>query len=255
MRRAKSGQILLIEFTGVVNETNVESLLHELRDMALPSKFICAVVLRINSHGGSLGAAQSFAEGMRFLKAELKVPFICFVGEQALSAGFYVALSADEIIVTPSALLGSVGAVRHYFSIATLAGQLGIDVRTYSSGAHKAAMHPMRKISEEQELAVQVTLDETKNHFVEWIRHRRPLAHLDANLTDSLSSIMTGARCIDMKIADHLGGLYETLDRAGKLGSVTSPGILRVNFSQSAKSKTPLDRLLHFAFERLFAIK
>lgn len=253
--RRQHANILLIEFTGSVVETKVEALLHVLRDTGLPQKSVCSIMLRINSNGGSLGAAQSFAEGLLIMKAELGVPLRCFVGEQALSAAFYVALSADQLVVNRSALLASVGAVREHYSIVEQATRVGVDVQTFSSGVHKSAMNPFSKVTVDQESAVQETPDETASHFIEWIKPRRPTATLGASQLDGLSSIVTGARCINLNLADREGGLFAALDRAGKLGNTDSPGLLRVNLDERAEQRSLQQRIIQFAFEKVFVCK
>ncbi|MGL4233391.1 MAG: S49 family peptidase [Casimicrobium sp.] len=219
--------------------------------MDLPSKSICAVLLRLNSSGGSLGAAQSFAEALEYVKRELSIPLICVVTEQALSAAFYVALTCDEVVVTQSALLGSVGAVRQYFSIADLAERIGLDIRTFSSGLHKAAAAPTERITSEQMQAIQNTLDETASHFVEWIRLKRPQAALQATDIDLLSSIVTGAKCVELNLADRIGGLFEALSRAATYSEVQSPKLLRVNFEPQLSNGTAIERGLQFLIRKV----
>jgi len=186
------------------------------------------------------------------IKTELSAPLLCFVGEQALSAAFYVALCADELMVTRSALLGSVGAIQQYYSVKELARRIGIDVRTFSRGKHKGGTSPFEEISDEQTQAIQSTLDETTAHFTEWIAGRRPRATLNPEQWAALSAVLTGGRCVELGLADRVGGLFDVLDRARELGAVTtSPGLLRVSVDDRSQPSTPLNWLMKFAIERL----
>jgi protease IV len=255
IKKNHRSRVLVIEFTGSITEVRVETLLYSLRDMNLPRKSICAVLLRLNSSGGSLGAAQSFCEGLDYLKRELSVPVICLVSEQALSAAFYVAQAADQLIATRSALLGSVGAVQQYFSIANLANRFNVDIRTFSSGLHKSASHPTHNITADQEKAIQDTLDETANHFIDWIARRRPSANLQPTSFDLLSSTITGERCFNMKLVDKIGGLFEALNISGSYSNVKFPEILRVNCNQQPRLSPLLERIVQFAIARIVPSK
>lgn len=153
--------VLLIELSGEISELRVETILHAASDLDFKSENVRAILLRINSNGGTLGAAQSLAAGLLRLSQETNCPIVTFVGEQALSAAFYVALTSDLLVVTPSALLGSVGAIQHYYSFANLARKFGVDVHTFSAGAHKSASSPLETINQKQITVLQETLDDT----------------------------------------------------------------------------------------------
>ena len=117
---------------------------------------------------------------------------------------------------------------------------------------HKAALSPFATIAEHQALAVQQLLDETTGHFLHWIGLKRPAAMLTAEQCQQLSAIVTGARCLDWKLADTEGGLFDAIQRAARLSGVLSPTLLRVNFGEQALESSLRKRVMQFIFEKVF---
>jgi protease-4 len=244
--------VFIFEISDSINEPLAERFIYRLREMASGSVLPTAVILRINSQGGSLGAAESFVEGVAQLRKEFQMPVVALVTEQALSAAFFVALAADHLIVAPSALVGSVGAVFQSYSFGALAQRIGIVPTVISAGLHKASFHPcglggQRQVSE----AVSAAVSDTQRNFLGWIQQRRPGAAV-AELADELSGLMTGNRAKSLGICDQTGGLLAALQWAAQRNGANSVDIVRINLGAASLHAGVLQRLVIYFFKKFF---
>ncbi len=101
-----------------------------------------AVVLVINSPGGSPAQASLIAQRIRDLAAREEKRTIAFVEDVAASGGYWIALAADEIYADPNSIVGSIGVVSSLFGFHELIRRYGVERRLYSTGDYKAFMDP-----------------------------------------------------------------------------------------------------------------
>ena len=103
-----------------------------------------AVALVINSPGGSPVQSALIAQRIRLHASEKRLPVIAFVEDVAASGGYWLACAADEIVVDPSSIVGSIGVISAGFGFQDLLARLGVERRVHTSGQRKAMLDPFR---------------------------------------------------------------------------------------------------------------
>jgi signal peptide peptidase SppA len=171
-----------------------------------------AVALAINSPGGSAVQAALIAGRIRTLAERNRRPVLAFVEDVAASGGYWLATAADEILVDPSSILGSIGVISASFGFAQAIERLGIERRVHTAGARKSFLDPFRP-ERAEDLALLAELQgDIHERFKEQVRTRRAgrLKAAEAELFDG--RVWTGTRAVEVGLADGLGELRTTLE-------------------------------------------
>lgn len=224
-RALPSPEILgLISFEGLISEKMAVQTLTMLR--GLPgTPPVRGLVLRISSGGGSLGAAQAIAEGIAFVTQELGIPSVASVTDIALSAGFYVAQSADKVFATGAALVGGAGAVFRTFSATRLLQTLGLDYEAIASGPLKEALFPAASLSDAQRKSLQAVVNNCSEQFLEAVCARRPRCSDEICSLLSEGRILTGAQAHNAGLVDGIGGMFAAIAGCAELANVEMPSL------------------------------
>lgn len=170
-----------------------------------------AVVMRINSPGGSALASDRMWEAARSL-AETK-PLIASVGDMAASGGYYIASAANEIFAHPNSLVGSIGVVGGKFNFAGLAEDLGVHAFVLQRGRRAAWSTPVRPLNSTERQAFETLLRDTYDRFIDRVATGRKMER-DAVLAAAEGRVMTGQDGKDLGLIDEMAGLGRALDRA-----------------------------------------
>ncbi|KQT14826.1 peptidase S49 [Methylobacterium sp. Leaf399] len=178
-------------------------------------KGITAVALVINSPGGSAAQSHLIHRRIRALAAEKTLPVFAFVEDVAASGGYMIACAADEIVVDPASLVGSIGVVSAGFGFDRLIERLGVERRIHTQGEAKAMLDPFRPedpADVARLLAIQADVQEL---FTALVRERRPKLTADRNLFTG--AVWTGRQALELGLVDGLGDVRSTLrERYGK---------------------------------------
>jgi protease-4 len=170
-----------------------------------------AVVMRINSPGGSALASDRMWDAARHL-AEAK-PLIASVGDMAASGGYYIASAADEILAHPNSLVGSIGVVGGKFNFAGLAEDIGVNTYILQRGKRAAWSTPVRALSPTERQAFETLLRDTYNRFIDRVATGRKMERA-AVLAAAEGRVMTGQDGKELGLIDEMAGLSEALSRA-----------------------------------------
>ena len=204
-----------------------------------------AVVLVINSPGGSAAASEEIYQMIKRLSDEKVV--VAYIAEYGASGGYYIALPADEIIASPHALTGSVGAVSVVMNYAGLLKKLGIAVETFKSGRLKDIGSSWRNMTEEERLIMQSIVDSIAEKFEERVRENR------GDKIQNWSDVITakpylGSQAVKAGLVDEVGSLEDAVKIAENLASLPpiapvkwikpkKPSLLELLFGESTASK------------------
>lgn len=180
---------------------------------AFENKQSKAVVLNINSPGGSPVQSDEIWQEIRYLKktyADKKLYAI--IGDTGASGAYYIASAADEIIVNPSSLVGSIGVIMPNYGVNGLMQKLGVEDRTMTSGENKALLSMTQPVDPTQKAHVQGVLDNVHAHFINAVKQGRgeKLKSQDPAIFSGL--FWTGDQAVKLGIADRIGSL-NTLKR------------------------------------------
>lgn len=163
-----------------------------------------AVVLSINSPGGSATQSALVADRIRGLADSKGVPVLAFCEDVAASGGYWLACAADEIVAHPTSLVGSIGVVSQGFGLHGLLERFGVERRLYTAGANKARLDPF--LPERQDDVEWLKSMQTELHgmFREWVCSRR--GDLLAGEQDLFTGeVWTGRRALELGLVDRLG--------------------------------------------------
>ena len=170
-----------------------------------------AVALAINSPGGSPVQSALIAQRIRLHAAEKNLPVIAFVEDVAASGGYWLACAADEIIVDPSSIVGSIGVISAGFGFQELIARHGIERRVHTSGERKAMLDPFRPENPEDVERLKRLQAEIHEGFKDWVRQRRGRLLKADEATLFNGEFWTGKRGLELGLVDSLGELRATL--------------------------------------------
>ncbi len=214
-----------------------ETLMRQIRKAA-EDKRIKALLIHINSPGGSAAASEAvFTEILRFKKNTGK-PVIAVMEDIAASGGYFIAVGADEIFANPSTLTGSIGVIMQFNIYKDLYKKYGIQIETIKSGKYKDMGNSSRDLTQTERDLLQKVVDQTYYRFVKAVMYGRNLSEQKVREL-AQGQVFTGMEAQKLNLVDHLGNFYDAIGYlTEKLGIQSEPTL--VYYSQSS------------SFERLF---
>ena len=186
-------------------EASAEYVLPALRS-ALEDDGAQALVLLINSPGGSPVQAGLINDEIRRLRALHKKPIYAVVEETCASAAYYIASAADKIYVNKASIVGSIGVLMDGFGFTGTMEKLGVERRLLTAGANKGFLDPFSPQSETQKQYAQVMLDQIHQQFIAVVKQGRG-DRLKPNPEMFSGLFWTGEQAVQMGLADGLGSL------------------------------------------------
>ncbi|NML46914.1 S49 family peptidase [Ramlibacter sp. G-1-2-2] len=165
-----------------------------------------AVVLLINSPGGSPVQAGMINDELRRLKAKYKKPLYAVVEESCASAAYYIAVSADRIFVDKASIVGSIGVLMEGFGFVGLMDKLGVERRLLTAGENKGFLDPFSPQTERHREHAQEMLNQVHRQFIDVVKTGRGKRLKE---TPELFSglFWTGQQAVELGLADQLGSL------------------------------------------------
>ena len=165
-----------------------------------------AVVLLINSPGGSPVQAGMMNDEIMRLKAKHKKPVYAVVGESCASAAYYIAVAADKIFVDKASIVGSIGVLMDGYGFTGLMEKLGVDRRLITAGENKGFLDPFSPISDKQRAFAQTMLAQIHQQFITVVKTGRGARLKDT--PEMFSGLFwSGQQAVDLGLADQLGNL------------------------------------------------
>lgn len=188
--------------------------LHEARD----DDSVKAVILRINSPGGSAPASQEVGEEIKKLRAKGKI-VVASMGDVAASGGYWLAACSDKIYANPATLTGSIGVYMPYANWEELYKKIGIRQEKIKSGTHKDILSPDRQMTAEERAIIQTMVDDMYNQFVAIVAEGR---NMDQARVRQLADgrIYTGNQAKELGLVDELGNMYDAIDGTAQLAGI-----------------------------------
>ena len=198
----------VVEIKGEIasgNEASAELILSSVR-AAFEDAGAQAVVLLINSPGGSPVQAGIVNDQIRRLKALHHKPVYAVVEESCASAAYYIAVSADKIFVDKASIVGSIGVLMDGFGFTGLMDKLGIERRLMTAGENKGFLDPFSPQTERQREYAQAMLNQIHQQFIAAVKIGRG-SRLKED-SDTFSGLFwSGQQAIELGLADQLGSV------------------------------------------------
>jgi protease IV len=187
----------------------------DLIDQAAADSDIKAVVLTVNSPGGSVVASDEIHHALE----ELGKPVVVVMGEVAASGGYYISAGADWIIANPNTLTGSIGVISQFPNAEGLMEKVGVEFVVITSGPRKDFGSPYREMTDQERQYWQSMVDEIYDGFVRVVAQGRGLTEEQVReLADG--SVYTGTRALDLGLIDALGHEDDAIAKAADLGGI-----------------------------------
>lgn len=204
----------VVEVKGPITEP--ESTIKTLRDFRYNQK-IKAVVIRINSPGGAVGASQELYE--EILRLNKEKPVVASLATVAASGGYYTSLGARYIVANPGTVTGSIGVIMKVPNIGALLEKLGIKTTVVKSGTFKDLGSITRDMTEDERALLQGVMQDIQRQFVTAVAKSRKLSEEQVS-TIADGRIMTGHQALDAKLVDELGNFSVAVDKAANLAGI-----------------------------------
>ena len=199
----------VVDVTGVISsdaEANAEDVIEGLRD-AFEDENTRAVVIRINSPGGSPVQAGLINDEIRRLKAlYTETPVYAVVEDLCASGGYYIAVAADKIYADKGSIIGSIGVCMDGFGFVDSMEKLGVERRLLTSGEHKALLDPFSPEDEVAKTHMQAMLDQIHSQFINVVKQGRGDRLNGGNELFS-GLVWTGDQAVEKGLIDGLGSV------------------------------------------------
>lgn len=197
-----------------------------------------AIVLRINSPGGSVLASENILREINLCKAAGK-PIVVSMGDVAASGGYYIACQADSIFAEPNTITGSIGV----FGVIpilqqTMKNKLGITMDTVRTGRYSAFGTPFFDFSPEESAMIQAQVDRIYQDFIGKVAKGR---NMTTEQVDAIAQgrVWAGEKALEIGLVDGMGGLDRAMSAAAKLA-----GLEKYRTTEFPRTKTGLEQLL-----------
>ncbi len=194
----------------------------ELVDRVLGDPYAKAVVLVINSPGGSAAASEDIYWLIKELSDEK--PVVVYGEEVLASGGYYIALPADEIIASPHCITGSIGSVMVVYDVSKLLKVIGVNVTVLKSGKFKDIASMYKPLSSDELRILSEIVNRTAEVFKERVLENR--GHVNPEVFDA--RIYIGEDAVKVGLVDMVGDYNKAIEEARKLAGLPPTAPVRV---------------------------
>ena len=209
-------KILVIDIKGLISNKKTKTIFGSQVDVGMVEKVsevlkkaddddqIKALLLRINSPGGTVTSSDIIYHQIKSFKKKKGIPVYALFMDLAASGGYYVAQAADKIIAHPTSVTGSIGVISLKMNFKELLDKVGVDFEVVKSGEKKDFLSPFRAFTDEERRLFQETIDSMHQRFVDTVlENRRGINRASMkNLADG--RIFTSQQALDSKLIDHI---------------------------------------------------
>ncbi len=231
-------KILLIDISGTITTKNEEGLLPFKEEISIVSRVkeelrkatgdrrIKAIILRINSPGGTVTASDVLYQEIKRFKKTKNVPVVASMMDVAASGGYYVSMSADRVIAHPTTVTGSIGVIALKFNIQGLMEKIGVVEESIKSGGMKDIWSPFRPSTEEERKILQEIIDSMQGQFIDVIAESRK--DLTRNQIERFADgrVYTAQQALELKLIDGIGYLDDTVQIAKDMGGISEARVV-----------------------------
>jgi protease IV len=229
------GKVLLLDLSGVISsqdkdgfipQPNLLATFKEELTKASKDEKIKAVVVRINSPGGTVNASDILYHELKTFKANKKIPVIVSMMDVAASGGYYLAMASDAILVHPSTVTGSIGVIMLTVNAKGLLEKVGVEASAITSGPRKDMGSPFRTMTADEKAIFQGVIDSFYQRFLTVVQEGRP--HLSADQIKKLADgrIYSGDQAKAAGLVDEVGYLDDAIELAKKNAALTEARIV-----------------------------
>ena len=201
-RKKTRKQIARIEITGAIASETRKRVLKALK--TVEEKKFPALLLRIDSPGGTVGDSQEIYSALKKLQEEKDLKVVASFGNISASGGVYIGVGAKNIVANPGTITGSIGVILRGNNLERLLDKIGVSFQTIKSGPYKDILSFDRQLTSEEEQILQDLIDTSYDQFVKTVAEGRNL-EVETVKTFADGRIFTGEQALELGVVDRLG--------------------------------------------------
>lgn len=235
-------KILLVDIKGMISDEDSGGLfggrsvctpyyMKAVLNKAEKDSTISAVVLRIDSPGGTVSASQVLAREISEFRKRTGKPVYAHIQATGCSGAYMLAASCSSIHIQPAAISGSIGVIAVIPKLTKLADKVGYEQMVFKSGPMKDIGSSMREMTDEEKAVFQKIIDSSYNDFIDWIMVNRPQSGNRETLkTIADGRIYDAKEALENKLADRICHLDKTISTAMTAAGIKDAGIVTYGY-------------------------
>ncbi len=234
--RFTGDSVLLVELNGVLSAEpgtggffSKPGNLVQLKDMlkkAEKDPFIKAVLVRIDSPGGSVTASDLIYTELKRFKERTKKKVVAVCMGTAASGGYYAAMATDHIVVHPTTITGSIGVISMYPDLSGLAKLARVDMRVLKSGDHKDLGSMWREMDPAERKILQDVVNDMYERFLKVVAEGRPKLGAEKIRQLADGRIYTASQAVEQGLADEIGYIEDAFKKAQELAGLDDAALV-----------------------------
>ena len=221
-----SGALSTSKDTGIFSEPSLPARLKEELTKAEKDDDIKAIILRINTPGGTVTSSDILYHELQEFKQNRKIPIITSIMDMGTSGGYYVAMASDYIFAHPSTITGSIGVIMLTLNGQGLLEKIGIEPTAIVSGPKKSMGSPFRAMKDEERAIFQDVIDRLYARFLEVVKEGRPNLTMGKIRQLADGRIYTSDLAKSEGLIDQIGYLDDAIDHAKKEAELTEAQVV-----------------------------
>jgi protease-4 len=226
-RHSGGARVAVVDVDGLLTNTeptgpyslgeNPVALFRERLDTVAADPEVCAVVLRINSPGGSVTATDIMWHDLQVFRQRTRLPVVACLLDVAAGGGYYLATASDLIIAHPTTVTGGIGVILNLYNLRDLMAQFNILSQEVKAGQLIDMGTPTRNLSDEARRLLQKMADEYHQRFITLVKGARPRVHADDG-TNFDGRVFIAREGLERGLIDGVGYLDDAVSLAAELG-------------------------------------
>jgi protease-4 len=228
-------KILVMSISGVISDgkggagwdgdDDLVARIKEELTLAADDDHIKALLLRINSPGGTVTASDIVYHEIMAFKEKRKIPVVAVIMDLGASGGYYIAVTGDRIIAHPTSVTGSVGVIMLRVNAEGLLQKIGVEASAVKSGGKKDIGSPFRPMTEDERAIFQTMINGFFSRFLEVVSKSRSLP-ADQLKVIADGRVVTGPQALQLGLVDQVGYLDDGIAAAKKLAGLTDARVI-----------------------------
>ncbi|MDH3583220.1 MAG: signal peptide peptidase SppA [Phycisphaerae bacterium] len=225
-----SNQVALVDVSGLIHNGRRRGLLsesenpvgrlHEQLEAARSDPRIKAVILRLNTPGGTVTASDVMYRQVQRFRRRSGKPVVALMMDVAASGGYYLACACDRVVAYPTSITGSIGVIMQTVSFKPALDRIGIRADAITSGPNKAAGSPLGELTAEHRRLLQEMVNDFYAAFVKVVAEARPQLAGEQLARATDGRVFTGTQALGAGLVDATGDLYDAFALAKQLAGV-----------------------------------
>jgi protease IV len=230
-----SGKIVLVEVEGMLlnartggilgAKENAVSLFAQELQKAAKDDSVRAVILRVNSPGGTVAASDAMHTEVQRFRERTKKPVIAFSQDMMASGAYYIACATDRVVVQPTSVVGSIGVIFQTFDFSGSLDKIGAKSDAIKSGEMKDMGSPFKPMRTPERQIMQAIVDDFHVRFRKTVTAGRKL---EGTALDAVADgrVFTGENAVKLGLADQTGSLHDAIRLAREMGKAPGASVV-----------------------------